>query len=300
MDPSFLIGLSSALQQRQMAQSTANRLATIEEEKRMEADRLAWKRNIIESLTNESDKLIRDINIRPIQIAVLACAHLGRMDRFGIVPEAFKELKEQEEVTLLWRKFHNIRDQSLGMLSQAEQQIVQQGICASIKMDLIRDANRVLEPYNNHFLFTNDLQRAEKKNRNLRRALYAAVVVPTTLLTLASMVLQSIGNPNTSRFILFSVAAEIIFVSVVYYFVNRSLIRNLPELKAAIRETYRMGAVDNTPFWDLIRSEFGGIPTFEQMDECWREQEVVWDSIFPPEPEADQPGTAPVDSAPAD
>jgi hypothetical protein len=300
MDPSFLIDVSSALQQRQMTRMAADRLQAMDDEKKRLADFQAWRRERIEFLTTASDQLVRDSNDRPLQTAVLVVTHLNRMVRYDITPESFDDVKEQEEVHLLWRKLMNIRDHCLGQLSDKDKQTFELGIQAFHIMDLIKVTADRVDAYNKFNFAVQELQSATKMNKMLKTILATVIIVPTVILVLVNWVFASIASPYTGIVFFISFVLDLTIIFITFRLIARKKDKRIPALQAAITQTRRQGAVDDTPFWDFVRAEFGCIPTHDQLKKTWAEQGAVLDTIFPAEPEEDHPHQDIADMNPVD
>lgn len=243
---------------------------------------LLWRRFTVTRLIDTADGYVREQNERPLQIAIRAAGNLNYMETYGIVPDNFEDQAEQERLLLLIRKLIHIRDHCLSHLSENEKELAERGVKAFAILNLIERLSPSFDAYHNHFQYKEDLAGAVKRNQTMKFWRIAAVILPTTLLTLAVMVLSSIAHPATGKVILGSIIGEFVLVTAVYIITNRKIEHNITDLKAAIAQTAQLGRVNDEPFWQSIRAEFGSIPTHEEINRRWDEQYAFLDTIFPP------------------
>jgi hypothetical protein len=271
----FLAGALSALQQRQI-------VSGILAHERAESDRQYRLRvcKTIEETAHIAGELVAQATMHPEESLVRVQFILCRLQLLGIRPELLPSQKEWEDLILLVRRLVNLSEKLQQEMSPDQLEKCNIILQAPARLKLARCLAIRLDAYNRYQGLLPSCQQAFRKDKRLKTYQSVGIIGCWVLAIITYMLLKSNKNSNDlmCAFILGPMASMIIINQI------HKQRAEIGVLRTEVDELASAAGADDQEFWDLVRNEFGNIPTSRQVKKYEEEQSAIikpFESLIP-------------------
>ena len=147
MNPIFWFAAASVMQQTYINQSIAASINKEHAREAAEAELFAQKKRWFAMAKEESNQVFQENQARPLRSFVQVWILLNDFVGYEITPDIFDDMKEKEDVALLWRKLTNIYSGLERQLTDDDKEICQKAMKAIYTRRLISYAEPRLSAY---------------------------------------------------------------------------------------------------------------------------------------------------------
>ncbi len=269
MDPNFLPLLVQQLAERNQMISIGKRQAIEEREREMlETSR----KNLLRFAASESDVLLRDSTSVPQQVLVRSQILMNQLNGMNIIPSEYEDATEKENIILLWRKLENISEKCKAQLTPVELEQCEKCLNAVWMQSFIQAIVQNHPAYVNYLAAKAELDQKTVRLRNLERSLYIVLLLIVAVICLFYFTKTLVDTTADLIGLLF------LFAGMPAIFI-RSLFRpQYDQIENSFMD-FKPGG-EQGKFWLMVIEKFGSMPTQEDLDEKWKEQEDIIKSIF--------------------
>jgi hypothetical protein len=280
MDPSFLFITTSLLQQNQINQAIAAQAREERERISAEEELRENKRQWMAQVQEETKRIVREDTKYPIQSFMQVQVLLSDMVAYEVNPDAFEDLKDKEDVALLWRKLKSLYTTLDHQLSESQKGICQRAVDATFTRRLIRYAAPRIAAFEYWEEINAERDQVSQRNHKLLRTTKIvwgiAVFVLVAVFGLVSVIR---GMAFAVNLLAFWFLASICLVVLLVAWYDKKKPKGLHTLEMKCRDSYAKAELDNEEFWNTVRKTFDGIPKSDQLPRFWDEQETALQAI---------------------
>ncbi|HNT78750.1 MAG TPA: hypothetical protein PKH77_27395 [Anaerolineae bacterium] len=286
MDPGFLFVSIDFLQQQQLARAEVERAQQEYDEAVRQAMLFEHRKKMLASAQEESNVLVHNASVFPERAFVESQLILFSLDCYGVIPDSFEDQKEKEEVILLWRKLLNVADKSKTLMTVEQFERCKECLEAISTQSLIRASADRLEAYK-------EFQRIKPKLESLRKKSQQLVLfrkISWIVIGFIAMVTFPIYVSRVGFAEIRDISAVWILTSLALGIITHLVAalqqpKDIKEVESLFHALSNEAGIEDTGFWQAVNDKFGGIPTIDQLRQCWNEQEIIISTILG-EPEA--------------
>lgn len=283
MDPSLIPAVAAQiLQHEQLVRSLAARAVQEEEEQRRRAEE---REKLLASARQEAETLVHQASSHPQRTYVTLQIMLSNLDSLGAVPDSYEDQKEKEQVVLLWRRLLHIVDKSQSLMTEEQMAQCQQCLNAFYTEYWIRETARRLEAYEEYQRLKSIWESSHRKIRQiilLRRWLWAGIAGVALVSFLAYV--RSVGFDLASSILVWWVLGAGGLAFVVFAITEDRIPKDRDAIERELHAAGQKAEIANTEFWEKVAEMFGGVPSMEQLEQIWTEQEAIISALFAENP----------------
>jgi hypothetical protein len=281
MDPSFIFSIANLIQQNSLSKNAGLAAAYEHEELKRQAQILQTRKEIRKEVNEKSNTIIRLSSEYPKQVFVLLHLYGFELESNGVIPDNFVDIGEKEKTALLWKKLVNLHKKCLPLLTSQMREDCDQCLEAINKKQLIELASTRIEDYKN---FENQKPKADrfsKINKGLHICVWAYpfLIIGLTALSVkySSFFSWKVSWSTLPDFIiLIGIFSEVILLGVYAIFSNVYFHNAKIDL-----EKYCVASDANAlEFWKTVKEKFEGLPTMDQLQSIWNENDEIVKEFF--------------------
>jgi hypothetical protein len=259
---------------------------------------LESRRQLVAYAKKTCQEIAIDTKERPYRAYIKRMFLVNQLNRIGLKPDDFKELREKEEVALLARRLENLSSDITANLTDEHEEILNRFWRALGEYDFTCAAIRSLAIAREWRAELEKLEAVRRKDARL--VLYARRILVSTILIFLLNILLVANGVTPQRGLeadLMSLTSVILpvagFWSLSVLGLIRLLIRlgDIPYLEARCKKFELQCYGRDRDFWDRVRTISGENPKTEDLKEIQQKQWETFKEIFVNQLEFDEEST---------
>ena len=259
-----------------------------------EAEILNQRRELVAFAQEEAGQILQEAPAFPQRALVRLQLLISNLNDSGVTPDSFEDNQEKEEVVLLWRKLSNLWQKTSSQLTADQLEQCQDCLDAIAMEYFIQTLASRLEAYEKYQLLQPMWEEARlgaKKMAAYQKIGWAIGSIGLSMVLVWVVSLSSTPRIGANAMIMVGLISFLVlnimgFLPGIFDISNQQSFQTIDQLYHQFSEDAQ---IEDHGFWQAVTDKFGGIPTAEQLQQSWDEQEAKTRLVFG-EPEQ-QPAT---------
>lgn len=278
MDPLFLSHLAQQAQHRM-------HLIALGRQTMREAETLNQRRELLASAQEEVSQILQEASAFPQRALVRLQLLISNLNYSGVAPDSFEDNQEKEEVVLLWRKLSNLWQKMNSQLTADQLAQCQECLDAIVMEFFIQTLASRLEAYEKYQLLQpiwEEVRLGAKKMAVYQKTGWAIGSIGLSIIMVWVVSYSSTPRYGANAMIMVGMISFLVLISMgfllgIFDISNQQSFQSIDQYSHQLSEDAQ---IDDHDFWQAVTDKFGGIPTADQLQQSWDEQETRIRLVF--------------------